>query len=584
MNIRTTLHSILESALTSFGVPKDMVKISLDHPTDPKHGDYSTSVAMQLAKNMGASTKNPLDLAQKIADKITAELPDANHFIEKVTVAAPGFINFYLTKKFFVQNVEEVLKETLRYGKNTKLWNKKVIIEHTNLNPFKPFHIGHIVNNAIGESLSRVLEFQDAKLTRATYGGDVGLHVAKTLWGVLKLKDEQSEDFFKKATLNEQVDFLGKAYAFGAQAYDEEENSKKEILELNKKVWEKTDDNLNELYQWGRRVSLEHFIDIYKKLGSKFDYYILESEVADEGIKIVKSGLDRGIFRESEGAIIFPGEEHGLHNRVFINSQGWPTYEAKELGLLKKKFQIHDFDQSITITGNEQNDYFKVVQKTAEFIYPEIAKRMIHVGHGMMRFASGKMSSRKGNVITGESLLADTEEMVLEKMADRKMSESEKQEVAAKIAVAAIKYSILKQSTGKDIIFDQEKSLSFEGDSGPYLQYTYVRAKSILAKAKDAEIEGNTKIKSEEGKIFGVERLLYQFPEIVERTAEEKAPNYIATYLINLAAEFNKYYAKNKIVDPKDEESAYRVALTEAVSWTLKNGLWLLGIEVPEKM
>ncbi|MCC2631173.1 MAG: hypothetical protein K0S38_982, partial [Candidatus Paceibacter sp.] len=486
--IHDKLREITQRSLKALGVPEDMVPIHFEHPNDPKFGDYSTNVAMLLSKQLGAGVKTPYDLAAKIATGISEEVKYSYHsVIAKVEAVGPGFINFYLTKDFLKESVAEVLDKTAWYGKGTKLWNKKIIIEYTDPNPFKQFHIGHLMTNIIGESLARIFEFQDAKITRANYQGDVGLHVANAIWGMMKLKDTMPW----KGTLSEKTEFLGKAYVLGTKTYEEDSRAQEEIKVINKKVFEKSDTDINTLYDWGRAASLEHFEEIYKKLGTKFDFYFFESEVADEGLRIVKENLKKGVFKESDGAVIFPGEEHGLHNRVFITSQGLPTYEAKEIGLVRKKFEIDSFDTSISVTASEQNDYFNVVLKAMSLIYPEIANRTLHLGHGMMRFASGKMSSRKGNIITGESLLNDIEEMVLEKVKGKEYSESEKREIAERVGVAAIKYSILKQSVGKDVIFDPERSLSFDGDSGPYLQYTYVRARSIVEKAHNEKIEPN---------------------------------------------------------------------------------------------
>ncbi|MBX4198143.1 arginine--tRNA ligase [Candidatus Parcubacteria bacterium] len=578
--IKEVLTTLIKDSLNDLGIPKDMAEVILDHPADLQHGDYSTNIAMSLFKSLGASSKSPYELAQKIAEKIQAEAKTGHQtFIERVEVVQPGFINIYLSKEFFVSSLAEVLEKKSWYGKSTKRWNKKMIIEYTDPNAFKQFHIGHLMSNAIGESLSRILEFQDVKMTRATYGSDIGRNVAMCMWGMMKLQSEAP----KEDNLDEQVAFIGKAYVHGAESFENDEKAKQEILDLNIKIYDKSDPKINELYAWGRDVSIKHFNEMYVKLGSRFDFNFWESEIAEEGRQIVEAGLQRGIFEKSEGAIIFKGELYGLHNRVFINSQGLPTYEAKELGLTKKKFEIHDFDESIVITANEQNDYFKVVLMALKYIYPEIADRTKHLSHGIMRFESGKMSSRKGNVITGESLLADIEEMILEKMKDRDMTESDKKDTASKISVAALKYSILRQSIGKDIIFDPEKSLSFEGDSGPYLQYAYIRTKSILAKAKEQGISAKV-ADATDVKLTELEKTLYRFPEIIERASEDYAPQYIATYLIDLAGTFNAYYAKNKIIDTEDTHSPHRVALTEAVGWILKNGLYLLGIQVPEKM
>jgi arginyl-tRNA synthetase len=220
---------------------------------------------------------------------------------------------------------------------------------------------------------------------------------------------------------------------------------------------------------------------------------------------------------------------------------------------------------------------------------------MKHLGHGFLRLSSGKMSSRAGNVITGESLIADLEKKVAEKMRDREMAAPQKKETIEKVALAAIRYSILRQSVGKDIVFDADTSISFDGDSGPYLQYAYVRAKSVLRKAAEEKIKASVTVprpdkskNNADGKnaeeITRLERLLYRFPEIVERAAADFAPSHIATFLIEVAGEFNSWYAVGKIVDKEDPQSPYKIAITEATSWVIKNGLHLLGIDTPEKM
>ncbi|HEU5114990.1 MAG TPA: arginine--tRNA ligase, partial [Candidatus Paceibacterota bacterium] len=231
--------------------------------------------------------------------------------------------------------------------------------------------------------------------------------------------------------------------------------------------------------------------------------------------------------------------------------------------------------------ANEQNDYFRVVLKALEIVEPEAAKVTKHISHGMLRFAEGKMSSRKGNVITGESLVKDVEKLAFEKLKDRDMDEKEKRQAAEMIAVAAIKYSILKQVSTSDIIYDFDKSISFEGDSGPYLLYTAVRAASVLEKAKKEGVKASSEGGTPEEKI---ERLVARFPETVSRAAAEKAPHLVTTHLVELSSAFNSWYANVPIVDPKDPGSPYKVALTQAVRTVLANGLKLLGIRIPERM
>ncbi|MGH7250069.1 MAG: arginine--tRNA ligase, partial [Minisyncoccia bacterium] len=305
--------------------------------------------------------------------------------------------------------------------------------------------------------------------------------------------------------------------------------------------------------------------------------------MADIGKEIVQANMGK-IFEESDGAIVFKAEKYDpkLHTRVFMTSQGLPTYETKELGLSSEKFKTEpNMHLSITITANEQEDYMKVVSKALSLIHPEFENKMLHITHGMMRFATGKMASRKGNVVTGEALLNDTKESVLKKIKEG-FSEEEKKNIAIDVGVAAIKYSILKQSIGGDIIFDFEKSISFEGDSGPYLQYSFARANSVIEKAKKENILPDFEIVPED--TTEVEKLLYRFPEIVFRSALEYEPHYITNYLIEIARAYNSFYGNTLIVDKKDKASAYKVALSFAFSFVMKTGLHLLGIKAPEKM
>ncbi len=310
-----------------------------------------------------------------------------------------------------------------------------------------------------------------------------------------------------------------------------------------------------------------------------------ESEVADTGIKIVEDGLKKGIFEKGEkGAIIFKGEKFGLHTRVFINSEGLPTYEAKDLALPELKYKYFKYDKSIIITASEQNTYFDVMLTALKQINNQLAEKTKHIGHGMMRLPEGKMSSRTGKVVTAEFLLNEVEKLVAEKIEGRDLLDKEKKEIIEKVAIGALKYSILKQSIGSDIVYDFEKSISFEGDSGPYLQYSYARAQSVLRKAKAEKIKSDPNLQIHPNNPNNLEKMMHQFPEIVEKSGREYEPHFILLYLTELAREFNNYYANNKIVDKNDEFSSYKVALTEAFSIIMKNGLRILGISVLDRM
>jgi arginyl-tRNA synthetase len=545
----------------------NMSEIIVVIPENKKHGEYATNAPFVMASKLKKDVR-------EIAEVLKNEIEKARDpRIEKVE--ALGFINFHLTKDFFVDEVKKIDKN---YGKaEGSEHGRRIILDYTDPNPFKEFHIGHLMNNAIGESLSRIFEFQGAKVKRVCYQGDVGIHVAKAIWGVLNMRSSREKTFCPDL-----IKDWAMGYAFGAQMYEEDENDKKEIIELNKKIYNRSDKNINRLYDEGKKVSLKHFDEIYKKLGTKFDYLIFESEVGPVGKKIVEKNLGKVFEKGEKGAVIFKGEKYGFHTRVFINSEGLPTYEAKDLGLAEIKYKKYAYDQSFIITGNEVNEYFKVMLCAMDKINPDLAKKTKHIGHGMMRLPEGKMSSRTGNVITGESLIERVEQLVKEKLKDRDLSEKEKIEIAEKVAVGALKYSILKQSIGSDIIYDFDKSISFEGDSGPYLQYSYTRAQSVLRKAKDEGVKAS--FKKVPNEITQLEKTMSYFPDAIKKATDHYQAHYVSLYLMELASEFNNYYTKNKIVDKKAEFSPYKVALTNAFAQIMKNGLWMLGIETLEKM
>jgi arginyl-tRNA synthetase len=569
--IQQDIKSQIQKALDSLGIQAEA--ITLEHPADLTHGDYSTNVALAYAKQAG---KNPRALAEEVvAELIKNQLPE----IEKIEIAGPGFINFYLSQKFFADSIKTI-SETKNWGSNTLLSGKKVMVEYTQPNPFKPFHIGHLMSNAIGESISRIVEFSGAKTIHANYQGDIGPHVAKAIWAILK-KGKPDANLSVMDTAN----YIGQCYVEGSEAYENDPALKEEIDVINKKIYEKTDAQINDIYNFGRKVTLDAFEELYKTLGTKFDYYFFESEMAPIGMQIVKENTGK-VFEESDGAIVFKAEKYNpkLHTRVFINSKGLPTYETKEIGLTMTKFEKENPDISITTTAIEQGEYMKVVQQAIALLHPAYEKRMKHITHGMMRFASGKMSSRKGNVITGESLVRDVKQVVEEKMGERDLSTDERALIASQVGVSALKYSILKQALGGDIIYDFEKSISFEGDSGPYIQYTAVRAHSLLEKAKAQNIAPSETLPAD-WKTTDLEKYLYRFPEVVERAYLELEPHHLATYMTELSSIFNSFYAGGKIVDEADvPTSAYKLALTQAFITTAKNGLYLLGIQVPERM
>lgn len=564
---RSEIQKILASlARTLFGI-ETVPEFSLEISENSLHGDYAANIALILAKKIG---KNP----REIADTLKKELELAEELekkVVKIEVAGAGFLNFFLHRAVLSENLRKIADEGDNFGKNILFSGKKVMVEYTDPNPFKEFHIGHLMPNIIGESIARLFQYSGAEVKRANYQGDIGLHVAKAVWAFLheeKKPSEDNKDYW--VTLA-----LGEYYTKGHFAYENDPHARAEIREINKKIYERTDPEINEIYDKGKAQSLIFFDEIYKKLGTHFDFLFFESEVSMTGEKAVEEGLQKNIFEASEGAVVFRGVQYGLHTRVFINSEGLPTYEAKELGLSKIKYEKFPYDLSYIVTGNEIVDYFKVLLKAMELLYPDLAKNTRHVPHGMLRLPEGKMSSRTGNVLAFRTLLNNVCAELLNRVPELRNNSG----LLEKVAIGAIKYSILRQAIGRDIVFDFKISLSFEGESGPYVQYAYARARSVVRKAEEKAIRGSLENPSQ---IEEIERMLLWFPDVVARAAETHEPHHVVTYVSRLAQTFNSFYAREKIID--SEYAAYRVFLTAGVATVLKNGMWLLGIDSPEKM
>lgn len=545
-------------------------EFELTAPPDLKLGDYATNIAFDLAKKENISPR-------EAAEKVAKALEDLD-IVEKTSVAGAGFVNIFL-KDSFLQGELEVIAADSNYGNNESYKGKRVIVEYTDPNPFKQFHIGHLMTNVIGESIARLFEASGAEVLRVNYQGDVGVHVASSVWGMIKLSGELPNEDTHTV---EKMAFLGRAYVLGTKAYKEEVSAKEEIDAINKKIYERSDAEIDEMYDRGREWSLDYFEIMYARLGTKFNHYFFESEVGPDGLEIVKTHPE--IFIESQGAVIFPGEQYGLHNRVFINSLGLPTYEAKELGLNKRKFKEYNPDLSLIVTANEINEYFRVLLKAMELAVPEAASKTKHIGHGMLRLPTGKMSSRTGDVITAESLIDRVKSLVAEKVREREgLTDAEKEEIQEGVAMAAIRYSILKQGIGKDIIFDFEKSVAFTGDSGPYLQYTYARLENILKQAGENELGDVSLLKTPEER--AIMRHLLDFPTVISRATETISPNVVALYIFELCDKVNRFYEEVRVLDDEDKNRrGARLVLVRSSTQVLRRGLEVLGIKALQRI
>lgn len=561
MTIKQQLTAELKNILQEFGLSD--ITPAVDYPADPRHGDYATNVALVAAKTLG---KNPRELAQDLQGRLQ-ELD----FVEKVEIAGPGFVNFWIKNGEFLYVIEGDSEAS-----STKFTGQKIVVEFAHPNTHKAFHIGHLRNITTGESVIRLLEQGGADVVRVNYQGDVGMHIAKCLYGILHNEAFALEKV--KDDVKERVEMLGKAYAAGSKAFEEDPEAKKEVGKINKQIYAK-DPAIWDLYQTTRQWSLDYFETIYERVGSHFERYYFESEVYEAGKTLVLDGLKKGLFEESDSAIIFPGKKAGLHDRVFVTGEGNPTYEGKEMGLGQLQFKENNPDLIIHVVGPEQAGYFQVVFEALAQLFPETRGKEYHLAYGWVKLKHGKMSSRTGNVILGEWLLDEAKKKILE-------SYKTSDEIAEQVAVAAVKYSFLRVSTGQEIAFDLEESISFDGNSGPYLQYTFARTQSVLAKSQKSKVESyklaeGLQLQTEERELL---RLLARFPEMVEEAAERLSPNVLCTYLFDLAQNFNLFYQKCPILKAEGETREFRLHLTQATGNVLQKGLALLGIKAPHKM
>ena len=559
----------IKKALTD--IAGNDIIFSLDQPEDSSHGDYATNIAFALSKKQNTS---PKVCADNLIQELQEKLKDT---VSKIEVAGSGFINFYLKDEVRFEEVKNVSLGVSNFSSN----DKTVLVEHTDPNCFKVFHIGHFMTNAIGESIARIYELGGYKVTRVCYPSDIGRNVAMGVWGAMKKEDEKPKP---NVSLKEKVEFLGTCYAYANGEWESDEIAKQEILEVNKTIYNGGDKKVMEVYAEGRALSLEYFETMYKRLGTTFDNFIFESEVSESGLSLVEEYLKKGIFEKSEGAIVYKGEQDGLHTRVFVNALGLPTYEAKDLGNYEKKIELlPNASYYVAITANEQNEYFKVVNVVEKKIRPELTDKLVHFGHGMLRLPKGKMSSRTGNVISADDLINEVADKIKDMVKEVRVDENETAKLVDDISIGAIKFSILKQAIGGDIIFDIDKSISFEGDSGPYLQYTHARICALIARAKEMNI--SDEVKSISNHELELERIISNYSQVLEKTFNEIEPHHIVQYLLLLTRAFNNLYGRAQIIDENNKDgSAYYIMITKSVKNILAHGLHTLGIVAPERM
>ena len=532
--------------------------IELTRP-DEQFGDYTTNVAMKLA---GQLQQNP----RQVAEQLSAELKRLPA-LTAVDIAGPGFLNFTLS--------DDALASGLQVDVSALSAGKRVLLEYSCPNAFKELHTGHLYQTVVGDALGRMLEATGASVFRANFGGDVGLHVAKCLYGIVEALGGEKPEELSKIEEADRAQWLSTAYVAGAKAYEEDKAAKERITKLNNEIYvlhtmDDHDSGLARIYWLCREWSYDYFKQFYATIETvAFDKYYPESQTTQPGLKLVKQ-YTPGVFVESDGAVVYKGEDAGLHTRVFVTSQGLPTNETKDLGVIMSEVKDFQYDQRFIMTGNDQSEYMKVVFAALNAIDHDLAAKQHHLVNGTIRFGSGqKMSSRLGNVTRAvDALDAVTAAVTADDETTKRM-----------VTLGAIKYSFLKHRLGGDIAFDINESVSLEGNSGPYLQYAHARARSILAKAPDSEGAGLHDLTAPERSLA---RKLGEYSEVVQTALREMLPHHICTYLYELSQVFNRFYEQSRVIG--DEREALRLTLVRSYAVTLQQGLGLLGIDAPEKL
>ncbi len=533
--------------------------------TNEQFGDYSCNIAMIMAKELKA---NPRDIAEKISEKI-----NESDLGFSTDLAGAGFINISINNSQLISWLMKDITAPNIYS------NKKILIEYSDPNPFKPLHAGHLYTTLVGDSISRIVDYSGAEVVRINYSGDVGLHVAKCMWGIINRLGGENYSKLTEIIDNKIVSWLGDRYVDGNKAYEDDDQAKVEIVAINKRVYalhsnNETASEFAQIYWKCRELSYEYFKEFYIALGVKpFDRYIPESEVTPLGLSSVQEQIKEGVYEESNQAIIYSGEKDGLHTRVFINSEGLPTYEAKEVGLVLTKWNDYSYNTSIIITANEQEQYMQVVLASVQKFNKPAVDRTKHLTHGIVKLSGGeKMSSRKGNILSAVDVISSAQQ------SSKEMFDNDQ----PGIALGSIKYSFAKQRIGGDVIYEPKSSLSMHGDSGPYLQYSLVRAKSIVRKAGNIDkLEDSIAYILDENEQSICRKMQY-FSSVVESSAKELSPNTVATYAYELAKSFNKFYENSPVMN--NDRTNIRIIIVKKYTAILQVCLELLGLEILEEM
>lgn len=538
----------------------------LEVPPDPELGDLSLPCF--------TLSKNPNKKAEELKKKIEVS---EDSVVKKVETAGP-YLNFFFDEgKLAELVIKGVNEEGPNYGKRKN--NEKVMVEYSNPNPLKGFHVGHLRNTALGAALCRVLEKNGDQVIRANYYNNTGSHISKTIWAY--------EKFFKgkESQVENKGEWVGEIYSHAVKKLKEKESYQKEVLEIQKKI-DKGDKKYLKLLEKLEKWSINEFDRIYEELNTGFDRVYFDKEFIASGKEIVSKLEKHDLVKYEDGAPVANLEKFNLGKKPLLRSDGTALYITKDLAMAQKRFEEYNLDKSVYVVGSEQDFYFKQLFKILEILGFDKTEQLHHLSYELVLDENmNKFSSRLGNAPLYSNLAEKAKSKARKKVKknNKELSDSKQKELANKIAVGAMLYLMLHKSNNKRIAFDLEEALSFEGDTGPYLQYALVRAKKILDKAQSNPSHTNLELLTSSSEYELVKKIA-RYPSFIEKSASTYSPHIIANYAFDLAKLFSTFYEKCPVLKADNKIRKARLALVKAFAQVLKDNLRLLGIEEVDRM
>lgn len=543
----------------------------IEIPPNAELGDYAFP-CFKLAKTL---RKAPPMIATEIKENIAID----GKIIEKIDVVG-GYLNIYINKETLIKTtLGEVASKKEEYGSSNLGDGKNVVIEYSSPNIAKPFHIGHLRTTVIGGALYKIYKFLGYNVIGINYLGDWGMQFGKVLAGLNLWGNEYDFE-------NNKIQSLLNIYV----RFCKEEKNNSELTELARECFKKLEEKDEEAlkkWEWIRNVSIENYNKTYSLLNIHFDEYRGEAYYNDKMEAVVKELNAKGLLKDSQGAKIVDLEEYNMPPCIIITSAGTTIYATRDITAFIDRVKSFDFEKMIYVVGGEQKLHFEQFFKVLELMgYGDYVKKSIHVSFGLVVDKTGeKIGTRKGNSVFLEDILNESIEKVKVIINEKNPNLENKEEIARKVGVGAIIFNDLSNSRIKDEIFDWDTILNFQGETGPYMQYIYVRTKGLLEKAGYIPDFENIDCKYlNEKQAIEIVKLIYQFEATIKNAAEKNEPSIIARYLIDLAQAFSNFYNEYKVITDNKELQDARLFITLAVGQVLKTGAELLGIEMPDKM